>query len=114
MRTALHRLDNERWWLFTSNFVIAETHALFMVRLGHRRATNFLRNVAPTSATLVRVSARDESRAQEIIFQYEDKSFSYTDATSFSVMERLRIGTALTLDEHFAQYGFAILPGRRR
>ena len=48
-------------------------------------------------------------RAREIIRQYEDKSFSLTDATSFAVMERLRISYAFTFDRNFAQYGFTIL-----
>ena len=49
------------------------------------------------------------ARGQQIIFQYSDKDFSLTDATSFAVMERLRIGTAFSYDRHFAQYGFALL-----
>ncbi len=110
----MRRLSDQRWWLFTSNFVIAETHALFLRRLGRGPAATFLRDMAPISATTVRVSARDELRAQDIIFQYEDKAFSYTDATSFAVMERLRIGTAVTLDVYFVQYGFVALPERHR
>gem|GEM_PF-6379042 len=35
-----------------------------------------------------------------------DKSFSYTDATTFTVMERLRIANVLAFDQHFVQYGF--------
>jgi predicted nucleic acid-binding protein len=52
---------------------------------------------------------QDEQRAREIIFSQTDKPCSHTDATSFAVMERLRIGTAFTFDRHFAQYGFAVL-----
>jgi predicted nucleic acid-binding protein len=42
----------------------------------------------------------------EFIFTYTDKSFSYTDATTFAVMERLGINEALAFDQHFPQYGF--------
>lgn len=113
MKATMNRFRDERWWLFTSNFVIAETHALFLARLGQRQATDFLRDVAPNSATVIRTSLKDESRARDIIIQYDDKRFSYTDATSFAIMERLRIGTALTLDAHFAQFGFTVFPARR-
>jgi predicted nucleic acid-binding protein len=44
-----------------------------------------------------------------IIYQYDDKDFSLTDATSFAVMERLRVPAAFTFDRHFAQYGFTVL-----
>ncbi len=108
-RACWSRLNRERWQLFTTNFVVAETHGLFLVRLGHGPALAFLRQLPASTTTIVRVSARDEARGQQIIFQYSDKDFSLTDATSFAVMERLRIGTAFSYDRHFAQYGFALL-----
>ncbi len=58
---------------------------------------------------IVRVSQRDEQQAQAIILRYDDKNFSYTDATSFAVMERLRIGPAFTFDHNFAQYGIEMI-----
>lgn len=38
-----------------------------------------------------------------------DKDFSFTDATTFSVMDRLEIGTAFSFDHNFIQYGFATM-----
>jgi len=62
------------------------------------------------SSTLIeRVGPEDEQRARQIIYQYDDKNFSLTDAASFAVMERLRIATAFTFDHNFAQYGFQLL-----
>jgi uncharacterized protein len=55
------------------------------------------------------VTAEDELRTRQIIYRYDDKNFSLTDATSFAVMERLRITTAFTFDHNFAQYGFQLL-----
>jgi predicted nucleic acid-binding protein len=42
----------------------------------------------------------------EILLGQEDKDYSYVDATSFAVMERLGIETAFTFDRHFEQYGW--------
>ncbi|MHB8577630.1 MAG: type II toxin-antitoxin system VapC family toxin, partial [Dehalococcoidia bacterium] len=58
----------------------------------------------------MRVTEGDEQRARDIIAQYSDKKFSYTDATSFAVMERLQIDMAFPLDRNFAQFGFIVLP----
>ncbi len=89
--------------------MIAETHALFIIRLDHRHARDFLREIVHTSTVILRVSPRDEEQGRAIVLQYDDKDFSLTDATSFSVMERLRIPYAFTFDRHFTQYGLNIL-----
>jgi predicted nucleic acid-binding protein len=59
--------------------------------------------------TLVWVTPADVARARTIIYQYTDKDFSLTDATSFAVMERLGLRLAFTFDRDFAQYGFTVL-----
>ncbi len=106
------RLTDEHWRTFTTSFVVAETHALFLARLGHKHATAFLRPVRQSSTTIVRPSMADEGRAYAIVFQYVDKGFSLTDALSFAVMERLGITHAFTFDRHFAQYGFTVLASK--
>lgn len=103
------RLIVERWRLFTTSFVLAETHALLLNRLGQHIATAFLRDLEQGTTTLVWVTRADVQRAKAIIYQYDDKDFSLTDATSFAVMERLRISYAFTFDHHFAQYGLTVL-----
>lgn len=65
---------------------------------------------ASPRTTVVRVRARDEERAWEIIEQYDDKDFSLTDAMSFAVMERMHLSQAFSLDQHFAQYGWTVTP----
>ena len=100
------RLADQRWRLFTTNYILVETHALFLARLGRAVVLNFLREIGPTT---VRATETDERRAREIIERYSDKDFSLADAVSFSVMERLNIRSAFTFDQHFAQYGFTVL-----
>lgn len=108
-QTILTRLTNQYWQTYCSNFVIAETHALFIIRLGHRHATTFLQRIRLTNATLVRVTAEVEQRAEQIIFAYLDKVFSYTDCTSFAVMERFGITHAFTFYRNLTQYGLQVL-----
>lgn len=108
-RAILGRLGSQGTLLFTTNFVVAEIHALLLIRLGRQIATAMLDRLDRGSTTIVRVNASDERRARAIIQQYDDKNFSLTDALSFAVMERLRITQAFTFDQNFAQFGFRLL-----
>lgn len=96
--------------IMTTNFIVAETYTLISTRLGRHYARIWLKHLA---WPVERITEDDESRVREILFKYTDKDFSYTDATSFTVMERVGIEAAFTFDRHFAQYGFRILPGAK-
>jgi len=96
------RAAQERWVLVTSNFVVAETHALILHRLGASAAREWLEKIP---ARVERATEEDERRAVQIIFSYPDKDFTLCDAISFVLMERLRIGKVMSFDRHFEQYG---------
>jgi uncharacterized protein len=111
----LTELRVQRFRLVTTNFVLAESHPLALNRLGYAAALRLLTDITTSPATiLMRVTIADEARAQSIIRRYTDKRFSYTDATSFAVMERLGLIQVFSFDRDFAQYGFTVLspPGR--
>ena len=96
---------SQGWRVLITNYILAETHALLLNRLSHPIATQFLRDMEQTTARVEWVTPADVQRARAIIYQYDDKRFSLTDATSFAVMERLRIVDAFTFDRNFTQYG---------
>ncbi len=110
VRRILEEAYKNRWILVTTTFVIAETHALILARLGRDIAAQWLKGIWH-GVHIIRPTEEDERRACEIIFTYADKDFSFTDAISFAVMERLGISVALSLDEHFVQFGkFTVVP----
>ncbi len=103
------RLKQQKTHLITTNFVIAETHAL-LLRAGYAPAVTFLRKVAAGQmAMVIRAEADDEAAARAIIYQYTDKGYSLTDAISFAVMTRLGITRAWSYDQHFKQHGWQVL-----
>lgn len=103
----LRNTARRRRQLVTTNFIVAEAHALILSRLGRNLAARWLLTL---TARVVRVAEEDEARAREIIAAYHDKDFSYCDAASFAVMERLGLPQALAFDIHFRQYArFEIL-----
>jgi predicted nucleic acid-binding protein len=98
------RRDGRR--LLTTNFIVAESHALILSRTNYATATRFLIEFDRTGFLLERITPEDEEAAKAIIVRYDDKLFSFVDATSFAIMERLGIAEAFTFDSDFQQYGF--------
>ena len=85
------------------------THALILSELGTRQANQFLQRIIQGNTTIIRIRASDEEKARDILFRYTDKAFSYNDALSFVVMERLGIDLAFTFDRDFMDYGLITL-----
>jgi hypothetical protein len=98
--------------LITSNYIFDEVLTLVKLRMGHHVAINLGQKLLNQDiAGLVRLTKADEFRAWQIFVQYEDKGFSFTDCSSFAIMERLKINTAFVFDDHFIQYGkFIVIP----
>ena len=97
--------------LVTSNYILDEILTLLKTRLGSAIAIPFGQRLWDQEVSaLLRITEEDEERAWGIFRQYADKGFSFTDCTSFALMERLDINTVFAFDDHFAQYGkFMIL-----
>jgi uncharacterized protein len=95
--------------MVTTNFIVAETHAVMLRRDGRISALRMIDRIVRAVEYIERVTEADEERAVGILRQYDDNLFSYTDATSFAVMERLRLTDVFTFDRHFEQFGFSPL-----
>jgi predicted nucleic acid-binding protein len=106
LRTATE-LARLRCRLFQTTWLRAETHALLVARLGARAAREWLATAPPPT---LRPEPIDESRGERIVLRYVDKDFSLCDAVAFAVMERFGARVAFTLDRHFRQYGFTVVP----
>ena len=96
--------------LVTTDFVVDETLTLMRLRLGSREAEAWWHQI-DSSRRLhwERIDAARFDRAREFFFRHRDKSFSFTDCTSFVVMRELRLTDVLTTDHHFRQAGFSLL-----
>lgn len=105
-KTCLSYLAQTNSKILLTNFIVAECHALLSNRLNHQIARNWLEKLC---WPVERITEDDEKRATEIIISHKDKSYSYTDATTFAAMERLGLKTAFAYDNHFSQYGFEII-----
>ncbi len=96
----------------TSNFVVCETINYLRAKISHQVAVAFRDNLTRSGFfEIIAVTRSLEDSAFVIFRQYADKSFSFTDCTSFALMKSLRIRKSFAFDRHFEQYdNFSRLP----
>ena len=101
------RAASQRVALLTTNLVLAEVHRLLLFRAGPRAAAVALRHV--DESKLVTVIFPDRilhGRARGWLAKLGDQVITYTDATSFAVMEAQKCRIAMTFDADFWIAGF--------
>jgi predicted nucleic acid-binding protein len=105
-QAALEWSVSNRERLITTDYVIDETLTLLRVRGQHRSAIVFGEAMFEAPIATIHYVTPDEIREAWRVFRdYRDKAWSFTDATSKVVMERLGIRQAAAFDEHFRQFG---------
>jgi len=98
--------------LVTSSFIFDETVTLCRYRYGHAIASRLGEALlTPGVVDLARVTEADERAAWAFFLERPDKSYSFTDCTSFVVMRRLNLRKVVSLDDDFRHEGFETLPG---
>ena len=96
--------------LVTSNYIVDETLTLIRKRIGHKLAIEIGKQfLSGQIAQIIRVTPNDENSALKIFEKYSDKDFSFTDCTSFFIIERLKIKNVFAFDINFTQFGKLIV-----
>lgn len=98
--------------LVTTDIIMAETWTLLVARLGRAVAITFWETIREAGIPVVTLEKVDIEAAWHILNTFPDQTFSFTDCTTFAVMERLRIERTFTFDRHFAIYRYG--PARKR
>ena len=96
--------------VFTTNYVVLETCAVFQRRLGLAAVRRFVHELL-TPVDLEWVTRDDHERAVEALLVADRRRLSLVDCTSFEVMRRVGARECLAFDQHFAQQGFAVVAG---
>lgn len=92
--------------VYTSNFVFDETYTVLLRRVSRAAAIDFGAAVKTSNAIqMIFVDESIHALAWQIAAKYKDKSFSFTDCTSFAIMSELKVSHAFCFDVHFEQYG---------
>ena len=110
-KTAVQFLTDTTVPFITSDYILDETLTLIRSCLSHKAAITFWEHLINSHwATIIELSIQDKERAGAIFRKYSDKNFSFTDCTSFALMEHLDIKEAFSFDKHFRQIGLIMVP----
>jgi predicted nucleic acid-binding protein len=97
--------------LLTSDYILAETLTHLLYTCGRSVAVEF--GEWALSTQHVEVAPIDEetwTAAWQMFQTYHDKSWSFTDCTSFVRMRQRQLWQVLAFDRHFEQAGFQLWP----
>ena len=95
-----------RQTLITSDYVLDESYTIIRFRAGYRIAVQFGEALRASQLLHVEfITPEIIDKAWQLFKAFTDHDFSFTDCTSFVLMESLHIPTAFTFDVHFKEYG---------
>ena len=92
---------------FTSNYVLDETYTLIRTRRGHAPAVNFLNGFKHLGISVLRVTEEIEDEALTLFKKLDFPRLSFTDCTSFALINAHRIDHVFSFDDHFRFFRFS-------
>lgn len=103
-------LQSSKEQFITSNYILDELITLFRVRgLAFEQFSSFIDALwGENICQVLRVTEDIDLQAWKMIKKFKDQTFSFTDCTSFILMQEYAIKKACTLDKHFQIAGFEI------
>jgi hypothetical protein len=103
-------IKKAKLFIYTSDYCIDETITTILVRGSHKQSV--LAGEALFTSKIIKIISVsvDYLQAAWVLYQkYKDKSFSFTDVTSFVIMKNLGICKAFSFDREFIQAGVELI-----
>ena len=86
---------------YTSDYVLDEVYTLLKIRSNQAVAVKFMDRIAKSSLIVLRVADTIDEAAKAIFRQYDDKRLSFTDCTSFALINEFNLDAVFAFDSHF-------------
>jgi predicted nucleic acid-binding protein len=103
-------IKNSKALIYTSDYCIDETITTILIRGSHKQS--ILAGEALFTSKLIKIIHICPDYLQpawEVYQRYKDKSFSFTDVTSFTIMKTLNVKKAFAFDREFIQAGIELI-----
>ena len=91
---------------YTSDYVLDEVYTLLKTRGSHKTSIKFMDGITKSNIVILRVT-EDTERVAKIIFRrFDDRRLSFTDCTSFALINQFVIEAVFSFDEHFRYHPY--------
>jgi uncharacterized protein len=105
----LKNVTKQKIELITSEYIVDESITIIRYRVSHKAAVVFGDSLMnSTIVTVADITEEERFRAWMLFKKYDDKELSFTDCTSFALMNKLKLRKAFAFDDHFKQIGFEL------
>lgn len=112
---ALREVLREGRRILTTDYIFDEVVTRIRSLAGHGPSVEAGRYVLESTVVdLLEIDGALRDAAWIKYQKYRDHAFSFTDCTSFAVMEKYKVKEAFTLDSDFAKVGYRMVPDSRR
>jgi len=101
------QLKEDRFLFYTSDYVLDEVYTLLKTRGSHRTSVDFMDQINKSNIILLRITEEVEENAKVIFRRFEDRRLSFTDCTSFALINQFGIEAVFAFDEHFRYHPYS-------
>jgi predicted nucleic acid-binding protein len=108
-KSAWEKLILERDQLYLNNYVLIETFALLQRRFGLEAVRLFQSDILPVME-IVWIGEATHNSAVGALLAANRRELSLVDCGSFETMRQLGLSHVFTLDAHFKEQGFEVIP----
>jgi predicted nucleic acid-binding protein len=96
--------------MITTNYILDELVTLLRGRVSHDETIQIGETIRKSpNIRIIWILEALEAASWKLFKEHHDKTYSFTDCTSFVVMRSLGMNIAFSYDSHFKQAGFQII-----
>lgn len=101
------RIQERNAIIYSSDYVMDEVYTLLKTRSSHATSVKFMDQVDKSGVIILHITEDIEAYAKTIFRQFKDKKLSFTDCTSFALINQFDIDAVFAFDEHFRYHPYS-------
>ena len=106
-KTIHKQILNKKAHIYSSNYILDEVYTLLKTRGNHTTSVKFMDEIQKSHIVILRVTEDIEDTAKAMFRKFIDKRLSFTDCTSFALINHFQIEAAFAFDEHFRYHPYS-------